>query len=294
MDFLNTTHVLLSGASGGSFLALAAAHVNQRAGFAYVQLGPCASGGEAGGGCCVSLAELDTLGGGSYTISRAGATSGSCGYSIVGGDADGLYKGVWRFVRSLRPWRRSRVVGVPLNLRVVHSSASEAWRLRGHQISCAIHPSQFRTWDELESYALDLHAFGTNQLELAHVGGAEGLPIEGIANFSKLVAALPAMRVSLWWPSSLSSQWEHELAPLFREMRALDTIFFPGGDGGELNLTAISHTVYAARASHPHAQAWISLQSLDADGFAAVVEQHPEVLNQLEGQILLERAPARV
>jgi hypothetical protein len=43
------------------------------------------------------------------------------------------------------------------------------WPLRGHQATVALHPSMFRTWPELVTFVGELRAFGTNQIEIAHL-----------------------------------------------------------------------------------------------------------------------------
>ena len=155
---------------------------------------------------------------GSYAIDGS-----ACAFAISASDDDGLAKGFWRFARALRVWRRAQLVTVPGVLRLRHAPADELWPLRGHQFSVAWHPAQFRTWRELDGYALDLAAFGTNQAEVAHIsasppsspspptdadgaaaaaGGGVRLPRDALADFSARMAAL-RQRVSLWWPSHL-------------------------------------------------------------------------------------------
>ncbi len=117
----------------------------------------------------------------------------------------------------------------------------------------------------------DLAAFGTNQLELAHIPSS--LPADVLVNFSRMIANAPGggMNASLWWQSSTSSAHATELSTLFRRMPKLDTIFFPGGDGGSLNWTAIGLTREAARAAgHQETTIWVSLQGLNGSEFDAV------------------------
>ena len=59
------------------------------------------------------------------------------------------------------------------------------------------------------------------------------------------------MNVSIWWPCGLGAG--RNLTATFARMPRLDSLFFPGGDGGALNLTLIGATMDAARASHPDA-----------------------------------------
>ena len=163
--------------------------------------------------------------------------------AVVGGDADALIDGFGRLLRA-----RSLE-----NFAVRHNASDELWRLRGHQITLAHHASQFRTWAEFRQFALALRAFGTNQLEAAHLDGLSPADFDdALRNFSSAVDAA-AMNVSIWWPCGLGAG--RNLTATFARMPRLDSLFFPGGDGGALNLTLIGATMDAARASHPDALA---------------------------------------
>ena len=67
--------------------------------------------------------------------------------------------------------------------------AAARWPLRGHQLSAAHHPAMFRTWDELGQFARELAAFGTNQLELAHLDSLD----PGTASSLLLVRRIDSM-----------------------------------------------------------------------------------------------------
>ena len=87
--------------------------------------------------------------------------------------------GLWRLLRTLRFSARERTVRCPPNnnLSITHDAADELWPLRGHQYTCAHHASMFRSWEEMLDFTLALAAFGTNQVEMAHISpDATGAP----------------------------------------------------------------------------------------------------------------------
>jgi len=106
------------------------------------------------------------------------------------------------------------------------------WDVRGNQISIAHHPSFFRTSAELRTFVIDLTIFGNNMIETAHVVDAKDLPIATLVNISNLLFDLNTS-CSFWWSNKLMDAHLHELPELFSRMKRIDSIFFPGGDGGE-------------------------------------------------------------
>ena len=200
---INATHLVLSSHTGD--FKVATDHSNQLAGFEYLLPGQCQTLKDDS--CCIRIALNLSLLAGSYSI----VPSARCTYSISGGDRAALHKGFWRLLRALRLWRHSKRVEVPMGLHVSHSLQDELWPVRGHQISCGLHPAQFLEWSELAAYALDLSAFGSNQLELAHIGASSGIPVSTLANFSRTAAAVPGMQVSMWWQASISTAYPRQL-----------------------------------------------------------------------------------
>jgi hypothetical protein len=244
MAWVNATHLHLSGA--GQALQDIAAHANWHAGFEWLRSLPCEMNA-----CCVSvLNHSSTLRPQEHYDLR---TDIPCHYTIVGGSS-GVAAGLRRLIRGSQVWRLHKLVSLPMH-NLSASVGDELWRLRGHQISSGLNPAQFRSWAELRSYALDLAVFGTNQLELAHVS-AGALPVDTITNFSATVSSVAGMNVSLWWQCAAASAHMAELPSLFHAMPRLDAVFFPGGDGGSLNFSAIALSKDAAASSHPEATFW--------------------------------------
>ena len=231
-------------------------HVNAIVGFGLFVVATCFDSKRS---ACFIVQTNSSLGPNSYAINPRVAH----GYTIQGGAVEGATKGLWHLVRSLKVWRGQHSATLPVNMRVMHSSDAELWPLRGHQINF---PSLFRTWGELSAYALDLAAFGTNELELSHVSASSSLPVRAISNFSRLTTS-HGLGTSIWWQAALSSAHADQLPALFASMPKIDTMFFPGGDGGSLNISAIEITLAAARPHHPRMQIWISLQGLNSSLF---------------------------
>ena len=124
-------------------------------------------------------------------------------------DAGGLQSGAGRLLRELYlPPRRTTTtttnnsepstVTIPASLCVRHDAAKELWRIRGHQISVNSHPLQLRTEAAFTQFAKDLAVFGTNQLEMAHLGAVTTPSVlSGMVEFSKATAAV-GINVSVW------------------------------------------------------------------------------------------------
>ena len=69
-------------------------------------------------------------------------------------------------------------------------------------------------------------------IETAHVVDAKDLPIATLVNISDLLFDLNTS-CSFWWSNKLMDGHLHELPELFSMMKRIDSIFFPGGDGGK-------------------------------------------------------------
>jgi hypothetical protein len=164
------------------------------------------------------------------------------------------------------------------------------WAVRGHQIPVSHHALQFRSAAQFEQFAWDQVAFGTTQLEAAHIasfndpspfdddddddGGSNSnssrsRSAEGLVAFSEAVANA-SLGVSLWWPSSLSPADDPSLlaaaAEAFAALPRVDALFMPGGDGGDLDWATLRETARALRVAHPAAGVWVSAQDLSAAG----------------------------
>ena len=170
------------------------------------------------------------------------------------------------------------------------------WPIRGHQTSPFFHPAMFRTWGEFATYAADLKALGTTQLELAagHIQCDLGDPVcadRYVVDWSSAVHEA-GLNASLWWPCGLSNQLDDTaLVALFARMPQLDSVFFPGGDAapacasGLLDFDTLARTVRAATHSHPAATSWISLQFLNETELSGMLVQlaQPRWLALIDG-----------
>ena len=128
-----------------------------------------------------------------------------------------------------------------------------------------------------------MQIFGTNTIEGAHVeeitiestvGPSLGrLPVSSLVKFSSSLSRLN-MSVSFWWPDTLSNISDlSELHDLFSNSPRVDSLFFPGGDGGTLDWQVIGTTAKILRAYHPEAGVWVSAQEVDAATFAAFANE---------------------
>lgn len=199
--------------------------------------------------------------------------------SLAAADPAGLQSGAGRLLRELRmPARgeggstslepRSKVQ-VPGTLCVCHDSARERWHVRGHQIAVDHHPLQFRSRPAFAQFARDLAVFGTNTLEMAHLRplGNTGT-IDGMIDFSEVCAEL-GLNVSVWGSVVAIAGNQTEMLAAFHRIPRLDSVFFPGGDGGVLDWAAIQSAAVKLDVAHPGAGVWVSAQELSAAGMQA-------------------------
>ena len=190
--------------------------------------------------------------------------------SLLAVDSDGLQAGAGRLLRELHMPARGQggVVSMPSGLCVRHDSAlSERWHVRGHQIYADHHPLQFRTAAEMTQFAKDLAVFGTNTLEVAHIGGK--VDPNALGAFSDVCASV-GMNASVWAPErmwTINSSATHQT---FARMSALTSVFMPGGDGGTLDWASIEKLALTLRAARGNqAGIWVSAQELSTDGMEA-------------------------
>eukprot|EP00939_MAST-03C_sp_MAST-3C-sp1_P000725 g725.t1 len=147
------------------------------------------------------------------------------------------------------------------------SNKTERWKIRGNQISVAHHPSLFRSWGELSAYVDDLVAFGANFVEIAHIPDDEKL-VETVVNISTILSERD-VNVSLWWSADLARRRARDLPHLFSKSPRIDSLFFPGGDGGSLEWSVIETTASALRTYHPRAGIWVSAQEANETALRA-------------------------
>lgn len=149
------------------------------------------------------------------------------------------------------------------------------WHLRGHQISVKHHPSFFRNWSALREFVTELAVFGTNQIEAAHVTPTDAsgaLPVDDLVQLSSVVDSVGGVNFSLWGAASLFERAGRET--LFARSSRIDSLFFPGGDGGSLNWTSIAATATALRRypQHKAAAVWVSAQELNSTALSEVFQ----------------------
>ena len=188
--------------------------------------------------------------------------------------SDGLKAVLRRIHRELRVYAKEGVVRIP---RTIASTVPKArWSIRGHQIASSHHPSMFRTWPELKQFVTDLSIFGTNQIELAHVplDPATGkLPVEDLLRLSELVHQVDGLNFSIWWSTEAIKGNLGALPGLFEKSPQLDSLFFPGGDGGTLEWPVIAKAATLLRQAKGHQDAgvWVSAQEVNASTLDSLV-----------------------
>ena len=92
-----------------------------------------------------------------------------------------------------------------------------------------------------------------------------------LANFSGVVADA-GLNVSFWWSSQLAAQDPAATRASLQAMPRVNSLFFPGGDGGDLDWDVVVQTAQWLREAHPAATVWVSLQEYDAAKLAAALE----------------------
>eukprot|EP00943_MAST-04B_sp_MAST-4B-sp1_P003526 g3526.t1 len=131
----------------------------------------------------------------------------------------------------------------------------------------------FRSWQLFNEYSYDLKVFGTNTIEGAHISKNSDnlLPVDDIIAFSTYLDKLD-LNVSFWWPDNLSNVSNlDELYNLFSKSPRINSLFFPGGDGGTLDWELIGTTAEILRKFHPEAGIWVSAQEVDSETFNSFV-----------------------
>jgi len=185
---------------------------------------------------------------------------------VSAADASGAMQGFLAWVRQVR-WS-AKQTQVPTEWTASHTSDKELWGVRGHQYSSAPHAQMFRTVDEMKAYTLEQAAFGTNQIEMAHISSRSS-SVDNLIQFSSVMKDT-GMNASLWISGNTLASFD--LDKLFKDMKQLDSIFMPGGDGGTLNITAAKNARKSCRKYHAGCTMWISLQELSADDMEKIIK----------------------
>jgi hypothetical protein len=92
-----------------------------------------------------------------------------------------------------------------------------------------------------------------------------------MVEFSSACAAVGGINVSVWDGALLTALIANRsaVAEVFQAMPKLDSVFFPGGDGGQLLWPAIQDTSKLLRQYHSGGGVWVSAQELSSDGMEA-------------------------
>ena len=208
--------------------------------------------------------------GGSFSI-RAGSEE----VVIAAVDGIGLRAGVGRLLRELRV--RPGHVGLPRDFSYSEDASKALWQMRGHQYTAAHHGSMFRSWEGFDNYTKDQIIFGTNQVELAHFGARPsnlnnkhptrkpGIVISELVEYSARLSAAN-VNVSFWWSLDIFQQHQNDTEAAWKAMPRIDSMFFPGGDGGALVWPDITAAVAVLHKYHPKATIWVSAQEVDSAG----------------------------
>ncbi len=192
-------------------------------------------------------------------------------------DDAGLRAAVGRLLRELRigPGR----VTIPHSFTYFEDSSAALWPMRGHQYTAAHYGSMFRTWEGFDTYTKDQAVFGTNQVELAHFAARAsnlnnkhptrepGIVVAELIEYSTRLNAAH-MNVSFWWSLDIFQQHRSDTEMAWKGMPRIDSVFFPGGDGGALVWPDIAAAAAVLRKYHPNATVWVSAQEINATGLA--------------------------
>ena len=209
----------------------------------------------------------------------------ACALSVNGvrivkvSDVGGFAAALRHLHLNLRIYARNRsavipVLPEPFKL-LRRSSTRPRWHLRGHQIAMSNHLYQFEKPAELGAFLTDLNVFGTNFIEVAHVPGPilSNATSEALIAISKMLAARN-MNMSIWWSAAFVRANMNALRTLFPQMPALNSLFFPGGDGGELSWADIIAASDALRqGGHPSSSVWVSAQEVGAQTLEYFIAQ---------------------
>ena len=96
---------------------------------------------------------------------------------------------------------------------------------------------------------------------------------EALVAISKMLVARN-MNMSIWWSAAFVRENMNALRTLFPKMPRLNSLFFPGGDGGELSwadIIAASRTL--RQGGHPGSSVWVSAQEVGAQTLKHVFVQ---------------------
>lgn len=215
----------------------------------------------------------------------AGASAAQAGYALWMDDAAGEL----RLVASDAHWLRDGAARALRELGVTadgyfaapldagwHACSRELPRwatLRGHQFTDWAFA--FQPWPAAaEQYVRDLIVFGTNQVEFAHIDWARG-DLAKLVTYSEMLGSL-GLNVSVWYPLNMWTEegGEQRTMEMLKGMPHFDSMFVPGGDGGEVLapvpfLKAVEGIANATRAVHPGAAVWVSAQEYSTANMTA-------------------------
>ena len=173
--------------------------------------------------------------------------------------------------RAIRIFYRNQTVVLPVSREFprctgcLGSPPRSLWKMRGHQVAQSQHLYQFRTAPELAEFITDLSIFGTNAIEIAHVPGPTLLNTtsDALIAISEMLNSR-GMNMSIWWSASFVHTNLDAVSSLFSRIPQLNSLFFPGGDGGTLAWEDIIHAGKSLRRYHPSSSIWVSAQEVNS------------------------------
>jgi hypothetical protein len=121
----------------------------------------------------------------------------------------------------------------------------------------------FKTWDEFDKFTRDNAVFGTNQVELAHFDVKTAAEVANLIQYSKHLND-DGVNVSFWWSLDLFTNNRAATEQAWVGMPRVDSMFFPGGDGGALVWPDIEEAAGVLHKYHPDAKVWVSAQEFNA------------------------------
>ena len=208
---------------------------------------------------------------------------------IAGADKRGALFGVGHLLRKLE-WRQGAVsLATPLTV-----TASPEYAIRGHQIGYRAAANSYDAWTpaQYDQYIRELALFGTNAIETIPL--QDDRPTVGSTPRREMDQAISAscdkygLDFWIWTPAdfdlkdaALRAKALDEHEDLYKGLKRLDAVFFPGGDPGdnppELVMPFLEDISKRLSKHHPDAKVWISLQGFtdaQVDVFYEWVAEH--------------------
>jgi hypothetical protein len=237
-------------------------------------------------------------GGGAAEGYRLSAAEGGTEVRIEGNDARGALYGVGALLRRLE-WGKGRL-DLPVPVEEVTRPAS---RIRGHQLGYRDTANSWDAWTpaQFEQYIRELAFFGINSVENIPSQDEKRNPLMKVSRREMNRAMSEICRrygldYWVWTPADFdlrNDTLRAERLAAFDQMAAdcatLTGVFVPGGDPGsnppELLMPWLEEIAAKARARHPAARVWVSLQGFHGEKaeyvYRSIETRRPEWLGGL-------------